>query len=146
MKRIGFGVAAALAFAGAATAGDVTVELKGVQARGGTVYAALQSRGEFMQPKSTYGVKAESPKAGVLRLTIPNVKPGDYALSVLHDQDGNGQMKLSPQFIPEEGWAMTNGDNLTAQPTFDLVKVSVPATGSTVTANMHYYDGKVPAR
>ena len=35
--------------AGAAQAGDVTVTLTGVQARGGTVYVTLQTEGQFMQ-------------------------------------------------------------------------------------------------
>lgn len=147
MKRmIWTAAAAALLFAGAAVAGEVTVELAGVQARGGTLYASLQTRGDFMKPGVGYNVKAVAPKAGVLRLTIPNVAPGDYALSVLHDANGDKQMNMSPQFIPLEGWAMSNGDALMGPPTFDLVKVAVAAAPTTVRANLHYYDGKIPAR
>lgn len=60
MKMLsGMAAAAVLASAGAAWAGDVTVELTGVQARGGAMLVALQREGEFMQPRSAYGVRAE---------------------------------------------------------------------------------------
>lgn len=147
MKRMIWTMATAgLLLGGAAAAGEVTVELAGVQARGGTLYASLRTRGEFMRPGAGYGVKAAAPKAGVLRLTIPNVAPGEYALSVMHDANDDKRMNMSPQFIPLEGWAMSNGDALMGPPTFDQVKVSVPAAGSTVRAKVHYYDGKLPTR
>jgi len=147
MMGLGMGLVAALLAAGAASAGEVVVELSGVQARGGTLYAALQSRDEFMKYEATtHTAKAEAPRAGVLRLTIPNVAPGDYALAVLHDANGDGQINMAENFMPLEGWAMSRGENLQTQPTFDDVKVAVPAAGATVRASMIYYDGKVPAR
>lgn len=91
-----------------------------------------------MQARSSYGAQAVSPGAGVLRLTIQNVEPGDYALSVLHDADGDGQMKRAADGRPEEGWAMSRGEALRALPTFDQVKITVPETGATIRAAMSY--------
>jgi uncharacterized protein (DUF2141 family) len=124
----------------------VTVELSGVQARGGTVLASLQTRDQFMKPVGSYGATASSPSAGVLRLTIPNVAPGEYALSVLHDVDGDMVMDVSPAFIPTEGWAMVNGETLRGPPTFDQVKVTVPPAGSALQARIIYMDGKIPTQ
>jgi hypothetical protein len=113
---------------------------------GGTLYASLQKRDEFMKQGAGHGAKAIAPKAGVLRLTLPDVAPGEYALSVMHDANDDRQLNMSPQFIPLEGWAMSNGDALMGPPTFDLVKVTVPASGGTVRATVQYYDGKMPTR
>jgi uncharacterized protein (DUF2141 family) len=147
MKRTIWAMATAgLLFGGAAAAGEVTIELNGVQARGGTLYASLQKRDEFMKQGAGHGAKAIAPKAGVLRLTLPDVAPGEYALSVMHDANDDRQLNMSPQFIPLEGWAMSNGDALMGPPTFDLVKVTVPASGGTVRATVQYYDGKMPTR
>ena len=140
------GMAAALVLAGAAQAGEVTVELSDVQARGGTILASLQTRDQFMKPVSAYGAVSPTPKAGVLRLTIKDVAPGEYALSVLHDEDGDGTMDVSPQFIPTEGWAMVNGETLRGPPSFDQVKVTVPAEGAALRAKVIYMDGKIPTR
>lgn len=132
----------ALLATGMANAATVTVDLTGVQARGGTVYAALQGKADFMA-KGGYAVKTDGTASGTVRLTFTDVAPGDYALSVLHDADGNRQMGLSAQGIPTEGWAMSRGETLRGKPTFDMVKLAVPADGLTTTARMVYSDGKV---
>lgn len=133
----------ALGTASAASAASVSVDLTGVQPRGGTVYAALQAKGDFMKTGG-YAVKTTGTRSGTVRLTFTGVEPGDYALSVLHDVDGDKAMGMSAQGIPTEGWAMSNGDALRGRPTFDAVKFSVPAGGATTAARMTYYDGKRP--
>lgn len=146
MLRAGVMAMAGLLMAGTAAAGEVTVELRGVQARGGILLASLQTREQFMKPVSAFGASVDSPQAGVLRLTIAGVAPGEYALSVLHDVDGDKTMDVSPQFIPTEGWAMVNGETLRGPPTFDQVKVTVPASGANLAAQVIYMDGKIPGR
>lgn len=142
MLRLTFAALALLA-SGIAHAAIVTVDLTGVQARGGTLYATLQGKADFMA-KGGYAVKADGNATGTVRLTFNDVAPGDYALSVLHDVDGNQQMGLSAQGIPTEGWAMSRGETLRGRPTFDMVKVTVPADGLTTAARMIYSDGAVP--
>lgn len=129
--------------AGAAFAGDVTVVATGVQARGGMLYAALQGRDQFMQTTFTRGTVRENPAAGTVELTFRDVPTGDYAISLLHDEDGDRRMGMNGMF-PREGYAMVRGEELRSSPTFDLVKVSVPAAGARFTAGMNYYDGRMP--
>lgn len=128
---------ASLALAVPAFAGDVTVTLTGVQARGGVLLAALQTQGQFMQAAGAYGERITDPATGAVRVTFRDVAPGDYALMVLHDEDGDGQMKTSGS-MPAEGWAMLNGDTLRAAPTFDQVRFNVPAAGTSLTVPMSY--------
>ncbi|RZJ21634.1 MAG: DUF2141 domain-containing protein [Brevundimonas sp.] len=122
-----------------AFAGDVTVTLTGVQARGGQLLAALQTRDQFLQPAGAYGEIVRNPSAGTVTVTFRGVEPGEYSLSVLHDADGDGQMKLEGG-MPAEGWAMVNGAALRAAPTWDQVKFSAPASGdSHLTVPMQYF-------
>lgn len=134
---------ALLGFAGAASAGDVVVTVTDVQARTGTLYAALQSRDQFMQPTLTRGALRENPQAGAVELVFREVPPGDYAVSLLHDEDGDREMDLNG-YLPREGYGMVGGENLRAQPTFDAVKVSVPASGARLSTRMIYMDGRAP--
>lgn len=120
-----------------AMAEDVTVTLTGVQARGGVILAALQTEAQFMQPAGTYGERITDPASGAVRVTFRNVAAGDYALMVLHDEDGDGQMKMNG-YMPAEGWAMVNGDTLRATPTFDQVKFTVAASGADLSVPMSY--------
>lgn len=136
-KTLSLAVVAALSLAAPALAEDVVVTLTGVEARGGAMLVSLQTRGQFMQPTAAHGERIERPAAGVLRVTFRDVAPGDYALSVLHDEDGDGRMKLNG-YMPAEGWAMLNGETLRATPTFDQVKFAVPAAGAAITVPMAY--------
>lgn len=136
---------AALLAATTTTAGTVTVELTGVEARGGTLYAALQKKGEFMG-QAGLSAKVERPAAGTVRLTFPDVPAGEYALSALHDANGDKRMNLSEANLPLEGWAMSRGETLRKSPLFDDVKVTVPASDTTLRAAFVYQDGKAPAR
>ena len=137
--------ALALATAGAAQAGDVVVTAAGVQARGGTLYGALQSRDQFMRPTATRGALRENPASGTVELVFRDVPRGDYAVSLLHDEDGDRRMNMNG-YLPREGFAMVRGEELRAQPTFDAVKVTVPADGARFGATMSYYDGRVPGQ
>lgn len=135
----------ALVGAGAAQAGDVTVTLTGVQARGGQLLISLQTREQFMQPTGL-GEIVQNPTAGTTTVTFRDVPAGDYAVSVLHDQNGDGQMQVSEIGIPTEGWAMSHGAELRGPPTFAQVKVAIPAAGAALTEPMFYWDGRIPGQ
>lgn len=145
MKAMLVGAAAILTLgaAGAAQAGNVTVAASGVQARSGTLYAALQSRDQFMQPQVVRGTRRDNPTAGTVELVFEDVPPGDYAITILHDQNGNRRMDMNG-IMPMEGYALVRGEALREQPTFDAVKITVPAAGARFTATMAYYDGRMP--
>lgn len=130
---------AATLIAAPAFAGDVNVTINGVQARGGDLLAALQTQAQFMQPVGAYGERVQNPRAGSTHITLHDVAPGDYSLSVLHDADGDHTMAMGPDGRPAEGWAMVNGETLRARPTFDQVKFTVPASGDVnLTVSMEY--------
>lgn len=135
----------ALVGAGAAQAGDVTVTLTGVQARGGQLLISLQTREQFMQPTGL-GEIVQNPTAGTTTVTFRDVPAGDYAVSALHDQNGDGQMQVSEIGIPTEGWAMSHGAELRGPPTFAQVKVAIPAAGAALTEPMFYWDGRIPGQ
>ena len=138
LKSLSIAALATACLAGPALAGDVTVTLTGVQARGGSLLAALQTQDQFLQPAGAYGDRVRDPRAGTVRVTFRNVTPGDYSFSALHDADGDGQMKMEGA-MPAEGWGMVNGDTLRAAPTWDQVKFTVPASGDVaLTVPMSY--------
>ena len=134
--------AAALALAlsaGSALAGDVTVTITGVEARGGTLLAALQTPAQFLKHEGAYGEAIAAPAAGVQTVTFHGVAPGAYSLSVLHDVDGDRDMKTTADGRPAEGWAMLHGETLRAMPTFDQVSFTVPESGAvTLSVAMDY--------
>jgi uncharacterized protein (DUF2141 family) len=127
------------AFTGAAFAGEVRVTLTGVKAKPGTILATLQTESQFMKPQGTYSTMSPAPAAdGSVTIVFPDVAPGAYAFSAMHDENGDYQMQREENGTPKEGWAMSKGASLTAVPTFATVKIDVPAAGMTLTEPMFY--------
>lgn len=108
-----------------AQAGSVEVRLRDVQNRGGQMLVSLQKEGEFLQPRGTYGAIQPVAGAGEMTLTIKDVAPGEYSLSVLHDQNKDFQMLYGKDGRPAEGWAMHNGAALRGPPQWSQVKFTV---------------------
>ena len=130
--------------AGQALAADVTLTLTGVQARGGQLLVGLQTRDQFLRHQSAYGERIAAPTAGVHTLTFHDVAPGAYSVSVLHDLDGDGKMRMADGH-PAEGWTMLNAASLRSAPTFDQVSFTVSATSDArLDAAMHYPGGDAP--
>ena len=124
-------------FAAPAAASNLTVELEGVRATGGTLYVTVQDREQFMQPRGTAGTVVQRPQAGAHRFGF-DVPPGDYAVSIWHDDNGNGQFDKDESHQPLDGWAMANGAALRAEPTFDQVKTPVGPGPAALRLSMNY--------
>jgi uncharacterized protein (DUF2141 family) len=139
MKRLAAAAAAILALtaAAAAQAGTIDLTLNGVQPKGGKILVTVQSRDQYMQRAQTSGAIVDGSASGQLKVALPDVPAGDYAISVLHDVDGNFNMNRAADGKPTEGWSTVNAASLRAKPTFDQVKVSVSGD-AVVTETMIY--------
>lgn len=139
MKTFAIVLAVGLLSAAPAFAEDVTVTLTGVEARGGQILASLQTEGEFMQHRGAYGVVTPAPAAdGAVTVVFRDVAPGAYALSAMHDENGDYEMQMSENGRPSEGWAMSNAASLRARPTFDAVRFEVGAAPVALSEPMIY--------
>ena len=58
-----------------------------------------------VDPAMSYS--AVSDAAGVVTLTFPNVKPGTYAIALLHDENANGKADRAAMMIPKEGFGFS---------------------------------------
>lgn len=128
----------AAALVGTAHAAPLTFTLDGVQARGGTLFISVQSEAEFQKDTGTAGQVIPAPAAGQHSFTF-DVPPGAYAVTVWHDDNGNGVFDVGgPYSVPLDGWTMPNALSLRAAPTFADVSLDVPAEGTALTLAMFY--------
>ena len=128
---------AALGVAAPAHAASLNVQLEGVRAAGGTLYVSVQTREQYRQEASTAGTRVAAPGAGSHAFSF-ELPPGDYAVTVWHDDNGNGTFDLNNQQRPLDGWAMTNSAALRGDPTFDDVRTAVGGEAATVHLTMAY--------
>ena len=123
------------ALLGSAGAAPLEVVIDGVEARGGTLFVSVQTEAQFMGEDWIAGERVEEPSDGSLRLTL-DVPTGDYAVTVWHDDDGDGSFTMAPSGMPLDGWALSG--NPRGMPSFGATKVQVGAAGGSASMTMTY--------
>ena len=121
----------------AAFAADVVVHVSGVKEAAGPLYVGLQTREQFMKNDGDHGVVIETPSAGELSVTIPNVPAGEYAPSLWHDVEGDGVFDRDENGAPLDGWAMAGGP-FYGPPQFDDAKIDIDENGAVISLEMIY--------
>jgi uncharacterized protein (DUF2141 family) len=121
--------------------GELRINLIGIKNNRGVVLISL-----FGSPE---GYPSDPTKA-LLKLRIPlnqlqlpviikSLKPGSYAVALLHDEDENGKMLTSILGLPKEGYGFSNNViGLSGPPSFQKASFSVSSTGTTITLRVRY--------
>jgi uncharacterized protein (DUF2141 family) len=101
--------------------GELQIELYGVQQRATFPYA---DRGVLAEAR----IRAQTlqPPGKEASVSFGDLAPGSYAVSVIHDANGNGDIDLNMLGIPIEGYGFSNGARGTiGPPSFDAAAVHV---------------------
>ena len=150
---------ASMAAAAAAWAVDLEVEVRGVKPRGGEVHAALFDRAEAFTldteiramvsssgeisagvftreeefPRPPVDRLSVTPSTRTLLLTFPGLEPGDYAVGVYQDLNGNGRLDATVARNPTEPWGISNNPRPKDRPpTWDEAKFRLPPEGAKI--------------
>jgi len=88
----------------------LTVDISNIQNDKGQIGCSLYSKDDGFPSKTkkadaTMFVKS---KAGKATCVFKGVKPGKYAVSVMHDEDKDGELKTSMVGRPKEWWGVSN--------------------------------------
>lgn len=128
----------ALAQPAPAQPGSLTVNVTGLHSGKGKLVACLwRSKDGFPScEKSPAASRLVVPvTATAMALTFANVAPGSYAVTVHHDEDGNGRMKHNMIGMPAEGVGVSN--NPGGMPGFAKSLFRVGGNGA-ITVKMRY--------
>ncbi len=128
-----------LACTAAASAAGFTVEARQLRNDRGVVRALLfqQSAGFPDTPAAATARSEAKAVKGTVRLSFKDVKPGRYAVSILHDEDGDGKAATNFIGIPTEGVGVS-GPLGNSKPVFAKCLIDV-APGGAVTVTMKYW-------
>ena len=105
----------------------VSIEAKvtNVLKKGGEVMFVLyDSEASFMGQKQVVA-KAAIPEGSIAQVVFEIIKPGTYALVVLHDLNGNGQMDFDSNGMPKEDYGSSNNVMRMGPPNFNDAKFTV---------------------
>ncbi|MCX6214980.1 DUF2141 domain-containing protein [Spirosoma sp.] len=120
---------------------NLTVEVHNVRTLKGAVYVALFKPGkDFPEGKPIEGKKVDATHERVQTTFL--VEPGEYAIAVYHDENGNGKMDKRMFGIPKEPYGFSNDfrPKLSA-PKFGDCEFSVSDGGKTIRIKLDKISG-----
>lgn len=91
-------------------AGALSVDVSGVRSDTGTVIGTLCLEGEKFPSGCTRTAESQA-RQGVVMLRFENLRGGDYALALYHDENSNARLELGA-----EGVGFSNNANLAYEP------------------------------
>jgi len=114
MKRLAFLPLAALALGAGAPAkqdgSTITITITNLRNANGIVRACMTGvEKSFPKCRGVVGAHAATVDAreGTLTLTFRGVKPGRYAIALLHDENSNGKADRALGMMPKEGFGFS---------------------------------------
>lgn len=116
---------------------SLSVDIQNVRKKQGAVYIALFEPGKsFPEGKPMEGKKIDV-TSGSVKTTF-TVEPGDYAIAVYHDENGNGKMDKRIFGIPKEPYGFSNNFKpVMSAPKFSDCRFSVGDGGRSISIQLN---------
>lgn len=125
-----------------ALAGDVVITVTDLRSTKGVVRACMTTRQDIFPKciKDPGAHRTAVPAAKTVTIRFTGVKPGDYAVALLHDENDNGKADRAMGMMPKEGYGFSRDAPVKmAPPKFkDAVFAQGDAT-SRLTIKMRYF-------
>lgn len=102
----------------------ITLTIENAKSDDGKFLVSLNTEDTFMKGAGVQNAESEI-KDGKAIITFENVQPGDYAIMVLHDANGNQRMDFEANGMPTESYGTSNNPRSFGPPIYDDAKFSV---------------------
>ena len=122
----------------AAAQNAIEVTVKNIREVKGSIRVGLFNSEESFLKNALDGkiVKVSGKEVTVV---FENLKPGEYAVSVVHDENDNGELDTNMMGIPKEGFAFgNNATGMFGPPDFSKAKVKVEGQKISQVINLNY--------
>lgn len=126
-----------VAVSGPAFAGDLNVTVKNIKSEKGQVIARIYAKSENWL-KTEFMRATPSAKAGEVSFVFKALPPGDYAISVFHDEDGDGKLSANFMHIPTEPYGFSNdAKGSFGPPEYAAAKFEMTDAAKSTTITLH---------
>jgi uncharacterized protein (DUF2141 family) len=128
-----------LATSSAIAQNRIEVVVKNVKQQQGSIRIGLFNNEEDFLKKAVQG-KVVKANATEVKVVFENLKAGDYAVSVIHDENDNGELDKNTFGIPKEGFAFgNNAMGMFGPPSFEKAKVSIGQSVTKQVIELKYF-------
>jgi uncharacterized protein (DUF2141 family) len=107
--------------------GRLTIDVQDVNEPTGKLMIKLVDSKDAYDGKAKQiaGQMIEITQTGNIEVKFEDLKPGSYAVMIMHDENSNGKLDSNIIGIPKEGYGFSNNPRVMRQPTFDETKFEV---------------------
>jgi uncharacterized protein (DUF2141 family) len=117
---------------------NLEVKIDNIKNDSGDILIGLYADGHNFPRKTTDGKIVKASKDGVI-VEFLDLKPGEYAISVLHDENSNKDMDQSKIGIPKEGFGFSNNAKASfGPPSFDKAKIMIHSKDTLISIDLRY--------
>lgn len=122
-----------------ASAADLHVKIDGITQPKGMLNAMLVNSAAAWDGKSApiTGRRTEITSTGSIELVFEGLAPGDYAIRLMHDENGNGKLDQNLVGMPTEGYGFSNNPRVMRAATFEEARFSVPEADKSIQIVLH---------
>ena len=130
-------IATSLIAAPLALASELTVNVEGIAKAQGSISLGLFDEKSYNSEGAVNGANL-TVEGNSVTVTFDGVEPGEYAVKLFHDVNGDGEMNTNPFGMPTEPFAFSNDAKGRFGPAkWDDAKFSVTADGAVHTITMN---------
>lgn len=126
------------------TNSNLSVTVKGLKNQKGQVCFSLFSSSRGFPSNKERAIKAQCVNLGdsKVKLNIPSLKAGTYAIAMFHDKNGDGKLNTNSLGIPKEGFGFSRNPRIfTGPPKFGDSAVFVVGSSTNIEINLNYFFG-----
>ena len=121
----------------------LTVRITGARNTKGKIGVTLFQNAQGFPDDASKAIRQQSvevdPSTMSAQVTFKDLPQGTFAVSVLHDENGNGKMDKNFVGMPKEGYGASNNPKKKKRaPTFDEAKFSLNSSGQTIEITLMY--------
>ncbi|SHH22576.1 Uncharacterized conserved protein, DUF2141 family [Chryseolinea serpens] len=120
------------------------VKVGKIKSNKGNIIVGLYDKDDHFPRNAMEGKIVRASKDGVI-VVFDNVKPGRYAVSVLHDENKNKDLDQNRLGIPKEGFGFSNNAmGAIGPPSFEKASIELPVNqkDTNIVIDMRYMLGK----
>lgn len=123
------------------TRSTITVEIERLRNYLGQVYVSLFANGKGFPNDANSAVQAKIVEITDIPLLVKfeNLQPGNYAIALMHDENGDGKLNCNLLGIPTEGFGFSQNPPIRiGSPKFNETKFFVSGENTKVNIKMVY--------
>jgi uncharacterized protein (DUF2141 family) len=114
-----------------ASAGTLEIEITDIRSTEGQLMVAVHGSAEGWDGKAPpVAAQLHAPTGDSAVLSFEGLAPGSYAVQVMHDQNGNGELDSNFMGMPIEGYGFSNNPEVMRKATFEEARIEL-VEGST---------------